>query len=357
MQALRPVFRPVLQRQLLGQSNLFLRQAFRAADPIRRWQHDQYGPHKEYFQTPGQAPLPDTTPYQPGEQIHVAPTNHARSRLNRTIRSIGWMLLFYFLGVGAGAAVNTWSYIQPPYEQGSEEEQEILDEIEDMMANNGVAQDLKEQGYVEEEFYTRRPRSAQDAGHNLVHETLRGHSQGLSVKVFRNPETKYTFVLFFVGFGMDGFPDIMHGGITATMMLEAAIKHASFFTPPGELKADQPVISVDYRKPVRPGEIYTIMMPPLSAETMQDRRSVMLKVSTHLLRIESAPKIIVTKKGVGQEEHAIELKTTIGKDPNVAQGTVALEWRLSDLPRPFDPPSLPSLPLPPFPPEDGQDDP
>jgi hypothetical protein len=319
MQALKPA----LRRQLLGRGNLYSRPLYGLQQTTRRWQHNQYGPHKEYFQTPGQAPVPDTTPYQPGEQIYITPTNNEPAPLSRFLRSVGWAALFCVLGLGAGAGMNTYSYLLPPNEPGSEEEQEILEEIEDMMTNNPVAQDLRDQGFLEEEFYTR----GFSAGHNLVRDTLRGSSQGLSVKVFRHPTTNYTFVLFFVGFGLDGFPDVMHGGITATMILEAATKHAHSFFPDLTIKDDEPAISIDYKKPVRPGEIYTIMMPPATVEPVRNHPGlVILKTQAHLLRIDNAPKIQIRQNlQNGMAEHTIEVQTTVGIDPNMAQGVVAFE--------------------------------
>lgn len=321
MQALRPA----LRRQLLWRTNLYARPTSRITQPLRRWQHEQYGPHKEYFQTPGQSPLPDTTPYHPGEQIYTAPTDNEPSRFNRALRSLGWLALFSFIGSAAGQLLNTWEYMQPPNEPGSPEEQEILEEIEFMMQHNSVAGDLREQGYIEEDFYIRRPGAMY--GSNLVHDTLRGSSQGLSIKTFRNPKTNYTFVTFFVGFGMDGWPDVMHGGITATMVLEAAARHFSYFWSDHKLKQTDPQISIDYKKPIRPGEVYTIMLPPATIGPMkEDPRRKTLNCMACVLRTDSAPKITVRVNPMtGITEHTVEVMSAAGIDPNMAMATVRAE--------------------------------
>lgn len=317
-------FKPALRQPLLRPSNLCARPSVNFLHQLRRRQHADHGPHKEYFQTPGQAPLPDTTPYQPGEQIQTTETSSEPSRLNRALRSIGWLLTFNVLGVAAGMALISWQYMQPPYPAGSPEEQEMLEDIEELMNNNPVAEDLREQGWVEEDFYQRRPRSTSDAGLNLIHEKLRGSSQTLSIKAFKNPSTGYTFILFFVGFGMDGFPDVMHGGITATMMLEAAAKHASNFHGDLNLVKEEPAITIDYKKPVRPGEVYTILLPPAAVEPMaHDPSKRVLRTIAFLLRLDMAPKMESHFNAVkGITEHTVEISSVTGMDPNLAYATV-----------------------------------
>lgn len=247
--------------------------------------------------------------------------------MSRALRSIVWVLLFNILGVSSGMALITWQYMQPPYEAGSPEEQEMLEDIEELMNNNPVALDLREQGWVEEDFYQRRPRSSSTPGLNLVHEKLRGSSQVLSIKAFKNPQTQYTFILFFVGFGMDGFPDVMHGGITATMMLEAAAKHASNFHGDLNLVKEEPAVSIDYKKPVRPGEVYTILLPPSAVEPMtSDPAKKKLRTIAFLLRLDMAPKMESHFNPIkGITEHTVEISASTGVDPNLAYATIVTE--------------------------------
>lgn len=236
-------------------------------------------------------------------------------------------------------ALISWQYMQPPYEAGSPEEQEMMEDIEELMNNNSVALDLREQGWIEEDFYQRRPRSSSDAGLNLVHEKLRGSSQVLNIKAFKNPRTEYTFILFFVGFGMDGFPDVMHGGITAAMMLEAAAKHAANFHGHLNLVKEEPAITIDYKKPVRPGEVYTIMLPPAAVEPMtSDPTKKKLRTIAFLLRLDMAPKMESRFNAVkGITEHTVEISAATGVDPNLAYATIvtAIDDTTSEPPSPF----------------------
>lgn len=317
-------FKPALRQPLLRRPNLFARPAVNFLQPPRQRQHIDHGPHKEYFQTPGQAPLPDITPYRPGEQIQTTATTNEPSRVSRALRSIGWIFLFNFIGVTAGMALISWQYMQPPYEAGSPEEQEMLEDIEELMNTNPVAEDLRQQGWIEEDFYVRRSRSDSGTGMNLVHGKLRGSSQALSIKTFKNPSTQYTFVLFFVGFGMDGFPDVMHGGITATMMLEAAAKHASNFYGDLNLIKDESAITIDYKKPVRPGDVYTILLPPAAIEPRpDDPQKRVLRTIAFLLRLEMAPKMESTFNPIkGMTEHTVEIASLTGVDPHLAYATI-----------------------------------
>jgi hypothetical protein len=89
-------------------------------------------PHKEYFQNPGQMPLPDSVTHSSGSPS--APDFlHKSSALRRVLNIAGlglWSLLF---GFGAGSTLITWAYLQGPFAAGSEEENEMLEEITEMM--------------------------------------------------------------------------------------------------------------------------------------------------------------------------------------------------------------------------------
>jgi hypothetical protein len=95
-----------------------------------RLQHG--GPHKEYFQNPGQMPLPETNTHS-GQ--HAPPPEFPRepSLLRRTWNTTGLILWSVLFGFGAGSSLITWAYLQGPFEEGTEEENDMLEEINDMM--------------------------------------------------------------------------------------------------------------------------------------------------------------------------------------------------------------------------------
>lgn len=290
MQAIRPF----LRRSLLSTNRFYLRSQLRAVELSRqhRWATNNYGPHKEYFQTPGQAPLPDSTPYDPNQPIQTVPQETGPSRIAGAFRGLLWGALFGTLGIAAGVTFVTWDYLQPPFAPGSPEEQELLEEIDDLLNTHPVVLGLRELGYTEEDFQMRRALADREKGQNLVHETLQGSSQTLRVKAFKDPNQNYTFLVFFVGFGLDGWPDVMHGGVTASMMLEAMEKHLANYPTDAVLDNDKSSIKIDYKTPVRPGEIYTIMVPPRALEPdPNDHSKTVFNMAALLLRLELVPEL------------------------------------------------------------------
>jgi len=153
MQALRPVLRRHGVRP-------FAKQPWGLG---MRTQHDNYGPHKEYFQNPSQIPLPDTTPVtQPQAfanaqpQAFVAQPPNPRpqpSKIIRALRSVLWTILFGSLGVAGGTGLITWEYMQPPFAPGSEDEHELLHDIEHTLDTHSLVESLREEGWQEQNWY------------------------------------------------------------------------------------------------------------------------------------------------------------------------------------------------------------
>jgi len=203
MQALRPA----LWRQ--G------RRATRLAPQLQRPQHNQSGPHKEYFQTPGQMPVPDTTPYTAPYSPQVVktptptptPTPTGPSLFSRFYRSVFWATLFSTLGLIAGTALISWEYIQPPFEPGSEEEQDLFEEILDTLEDHPLVLSLRHDNWIEDNFYAGRVNGAL-GGQHLVGEKLTG-PRGITMKSFRHPSQPITMMVFFLGFGIEGWPDVV----------------------------------------------------------------------------------------------------------------------------------------------------
>jgi hypothetical protein len=92
-------------------------------------------------------PLPETNVHQ-GQYAPPPPSPQSGQRRplwRRISHGVGlsfWSLLF---GFGAGGTLITWAYLQGPFEAGTEEENEMLDEITEMMneypAMSGMLED------------------------------------------------------------------------------------------------------------------------------------------------------------------------------------------------------------------------
>lgn len=197
-------FRPLLWRN--GRRRLALRPV-----GFPRAQHNSQGPHKEYFQTPGQDPLPDTTPYaQSAPPVLPAtdspPINSGRSLFSRAARSLFWATFFGVSGLAAGTALITWEYLQKPFEPGSEEDADLYEEILETLDTSPLVEGLKENEWIEESFYSGRPGGA--GGFHLVKEKLTG-TQGITIRTFKHASEKYTMMVVFLGFGIEGWPDVV----------------------------------------------------------------------------------------------------------------------------------------------------
>ena len=70
-----------------------------------------------------------------------------------------------------------------------------------------------------------------------------------------------TIIIYF-GNGVEGWPDVVHGGILSTMLKDAMEKLASKVFPPGT--GDLNSITVQFKKKVIPGEVYCLVAIPAS---------------------------------------------------------------------------------------------
>ncbi|KAK5372477.1 hypothetical protein LTR20_001506 [Exophiala xenobiotica] len=280
MQALRPALWRQAQR------------ATKCSPWLRRMQHDHHGPHKEYFQTPGQMPAPDTTPYTapytpPVVKPSPGPSTGA-SLFWRSARSVFWADLFFALGALAGTALITWEYMQPPFEPGSQEDQELLEEIQETLEGHPLVEGLRQDNWTEENFYAGRMNGAV-RGQHLVGEKLTG-TRGITTKVFKHPSQPITMMVFFLGFGMEGWPDTIHGGVIMSLLHESVHQHLQLHHPNLGLVSAQ-FTDVTFLRPMRPGDIYTIFIPPSNVRDTDDERAKSIDMMPILMHLD-APVVI-----------------------------------------------------------------
>jgi len=80
-------------------------------------------------------------------------------------------------------------------------------------------------------------------------------------RYFKHPSNDYSVLVFFLGFGIEGWPDTIHGGIITTLLGDAIRQHFNNQYP--DMMYTEPHrISIDFKKPVRPGQIYAVLVPP-----------------------------------------------------------------------------------------------
>ena len=74
-----------------------------------------------------------------------------------------------------------------------------------------------------------------------------------------------TMVVYF-GNAVEGWPDIVHGGIVAAMLEEAMQRVASEFFPPGTGNLSK--MNIQFKRKVIPGEVYTLTAFPASSAVL-----------------------------------------------------------------------------------------
>ena len=230
------------RRFLRAASRPYFRSTF-----IRR-QHDS--PHKTYFQDPAQAPQP------------TAPPAGTRSR-GRTW--LGWGLSGFTaittgaaLGFGASLTLITWDYLQDVFEIGSEEDQEMREQIEEIFDEHvGVLDIRADPDY--EEISPVRHLTIDEQPHSLISGSLNG-TRGIIWKMFWSEKMKAIHIYVFFGNGTEGWPDVVHGGMLTTILDEAMSRVAANTFP--EKAAETSRLDVAFVKPVRPGTIYQIRAHP-----------------------------------------------------------------------------------------------
>lgn len=321
-----PLLRPILRRPP--------RLKVKLSHPVLplRLQHGNHGPHKEYFQDPSQFPshayqvkIPPpeqrarTTQYEPSPEqsgFVPPPTPKRLSLLRRFLRSALIVGLSITIGGIVGTAVITWDYIQPPFERGSEQEQDLIEEIDEMLDTCTLIHDLQVAGFQED----KTPDSF-NSGQNLVTGVL-NDVQGFKRRFFRHPKfTNLSVMVFFAGFGIEGWPDTVHGGAITTIMTEAAQQHLAPAFEQGDIEPlpSGQYMSINFRAPVRPAEIYAVlvheqgvMVRPRELDVWSELgggidiedQAVAHGLMTYLLSMETFPPDII--EGVRHEEITAE---------------------------------------------------
>ncbi|EXJ80568.1 hypothetical protein A1O1_08714 [Capronia coronata CBS 617.96] len=237
------------------------------------------GSHPQYIppQFPPQPPPPSTAIPSPGPSL-----------LRRATRSVMWATLFSVVGVAAGTALITWEYLQPPFEPGSPEDEELSAEIVDTLESHPLVEALRDEGWVEENYYTGKLHGP-GKGQHLVAQKLTG-TRGVTMKLFKHPTLDFSMMVFFLGFGIEGWPDVIHGGVITTLLQEG-INHQveSLYKHYGSQHSQ--FISVDFKRPMRPGDIYAVLVPPAQLELQLMPEVFHLQMTAMLVHLESPPRI------------------------------------------------------------------
>ena len=216
-----------------------------------RRQHDVPQPHKTYFQNASQPSSPVPSP-------SASPLRTRSPILSWVTTSIRTITIGAILGFGASLALITFDYVEDPYENGSEADEELVAEIEEIFADHIPFLQLREDpDFQEIQPYWHLSRDEQKS--SMMLGPLNG-SRGVIWKMFWNEKLKTITVFVFFGNGVEGWPDVVHGGML-TSVLDEALGRVAANTFPGHAAVNGS-LQINYLKPVRPGSIYAIRAQP-----------------------------------------------------------------------------------------------
>ena len=101
------------------------------------------------------------------------------------------------------------------------------------------------------------------AGYDCPHAvSCRTWTNTLHKAFFSNAEQGLACLLFYPGYGVEGWPDVVHGGIIMTLMKEAMEQAANLYqsSRPEQAWADLENIEVNFEKPLHPGSVYAVFV-------------------------------------------------------------------------------------------------
>ncbi|ERF68211.1 hypothetical protein EPUS_05292 [Endocarpon pusillum Z07020] len=205
--------------------------------------------------------------------FNVAPNFPTETTLGRNLwNATGLALCSLLFGFGAGTGLITWAYLQGPFEAGSEEESEMLEEITEMM-NEYPAMEvlLNDPGWEEWPVPPRMVSGDAGKGLHFVTGTLTG-SKGIIQRIFFHRNLGMLTMIVYFGNGIEGWPDVVHGGILSTMLKEAMQRVASEVFPLGT--GDLHKLAIQFKKKVIPGEVYTLYALPASNAALSNGESI-----------------------------------------------------------------------------------
>ena len=169
------------------------------------------------------------------------------------------------MGFAAGQFLITWDYLQPPLEPGTEDYEEMAEEIDIILESSLAVTGLRKQGWIEEFVFTEHPLAEGSTHRDSYHDTISG-VQGITMKFFRHPVLHCTMMVFFAGFGVEQSTEILHQGLISSLIKQAVDTHMAPLSVTEDLTAGPcPGVTcgiLSYTctgEQLRTGEVYTVL--------------------------------------------------------------------------------------------------
>ena len=254
---------PLLQRAVRSQA--VLRCPSRRG-LLHRSQHSNGGPHKEYFQDPSRVPsrenvlrpktppsLPQKTYFPPESSSFMGTAGRRRSFVFLALRSTAWLSASALAGLATGAGILAWAYLMAPYEPGTEDDTDLLQLCEDEFNGHPMIQATRNTPGWREAYVVKDDFSSK----HFVHGSLRG-SRGIQFRAFYNPDSKLALVFVMFGSGMEGWPDVVHGGGLCTILEDTTrFLIGNLYPDKLALVSD---MQTEFKKMTEPNVIYTLWL-------------------------------------------------------------------------------------------------
>ncbi|KAL9625040.1 MAG: hypothetical protein Q9160_000769 [Pyrenula sp. 1 TL-2023] len=222
--------------------------------------------HKEYFQDPQN--IPARQPFQSSPP--VAPRSSAANAsqsspfptqpnvtFSRVARSTAWVLTSALLGVFSAGLLLSWAYVNEPFAPGSDADTAMLEEIEDLFETNNALMNLRASpDWVE---LVSMPSLDKNLKKDMMFQSLNG-SRGIQTKTFFNSKRKLINIFVCFGGGVEGWPDVVHGGSYFIILQEAMHSLMGCLYPNQVVVACQ--MGANFRRKMKPHVVYRLSAGP-----------------------------------------------------------------------------------------------
>lgn len=95
-------------------------------------------------------------------------------------------------------------------------------------------------------------------GKHMTYETLSADKQELTIRGYINTEKPSTLLIFMADYGIEGWPRVVHGGVTTSLIYDALRLHAKHY--PDQTISDNVQVDLNYRRPIDTRKTYVVSL-------------------------------------------------------------------------------------------------
>lgn len=125
-----------------------------------------------------------------------------------------------------GEALITWEYLSPLAKEGTEEEAELVEDIRERVDEHLLVETLREDGWKEVDLDPASNPGVIQAmsngvmkGRSMLYQSLSGSKGLVGMRIFHHASEEYSIFVFFTGFGIEGWPDVIVSQYPSNMII------------------------------------------------------------------------------------------------------------------------------------------